>query len=99
MNSRSLSLQNLAFRGTKGVSQNNREDGFKPAFMNQKTGQVELARFGDGSPAPVHLIDGLPDEWAASRSEDGTVVCLHAEIEAGFVRDGVFYSREEAAMH
>ena len=99
MNSRTLELENLAFRGTKGVSKNNKGEGFKPAFLNQKTGQVELARFGNGTPAPVHLIDGLPEEWTATRDKDGTAVSLHSEIVAGFVRGGVFYSREEAAMH
>ena len=99
MNNHTLKLENQAFRGTKGVSENNRSDGFKPAFLNQKTGRVELARFGNGTPAPVHLIDGLPEEWTATRGKDGTAVSLLSEIVAGFVREGVFYSREEAATH
>ena len=99
MNSRTLELENLAFGGTKGVSKNNRADGFKPAFRNQRTGQVELARFENGNPAPIHLIAGLPGEWAATKNKDGAVASLHGGIVAGFVRDGVFYSREEAAIH
>ncbi len=99
MNNHTLKLENLTFRGTKGVSENNKGDGFKPAFLNQKTGQVELARYSNGSPAPVHLIEGLPEEWAATRGKNGIAVSLLSEIVAGFVREGVFYSREEAAMY
>jgi len=51
MNNHTLKLENQAFRGTKGVSEINRSDGFKPAFLNQKTGRVELARFGNGAKA------------------------------------------------
>jgi len=74
MNNRTLELENLAFGGTKGVSKNNKAEGFRPAFCNQKTGQVELARFENGTPAPVHLIVGLPKEWAATREENGTLM-------------------------
>jgi len=99
MNNRTLELENLAFDGTKGVSKNNRADGFRPAFRNVKTGQVELARFENGKPAPIHLIAGLPKEWAATRDKDGAIASLCSGIISGFVRDGIFYSREEAAIH
>ena len=49
---RSLRQQNQAFSGTNGVSQNNRSLRFLPAFRDEETGQVELARFEDCARAP-----------------------------------------------
>jgi len=92
-----LKRENRAFRGTRGVSENNRSSGFHPAFLDKKTGRVEVARFSDGRPAPVHVISYLPREWATSIDTDGSVLRLKAGIISGFVRDNVFYTRHEAA--
>ena len=97
LTSETLRRQNLAFVGTGGVSEENRSSGFRPAFYDVATGRVELARFGNGLPAPMHLLDGLPDSWIASRDATGRVTALKASVIAGFVRDGVFYTREQAA--
>lgn len=97
MNSRTLRLENLAFAGTHGVSENNRDLGFKPAFLDKRTGRVELARHSDGREAGMHLINWLPRSWAETLDKQGRVLSLKPGIIAGFVQDGVFYTREEAA--
>ena len=94
---RSLRQQNQAFSGTNGVSQNNRSMRFVPAFRDEETGRVELARFEDGRVAPAHLIVGLPRRWAVAFASDGAILALKPSITAGFVRDDVFFTREEAA--
>jgi hypothetical protein len=89
--------ENLAFAGTGGVSAENRCERFEPAFRDEATGRVEVSRFSDGNPAPMHLMDGLPEDWVDTRDENGRACSLKHTIVAGFVRDGAFYTREEAA--
>lgn len=97
MNIQTLHFENKAFAGTRGVSQNNCESGFKRAFLDKKTGRIEIARMQNGLEASMHLIAGLPAEWAASFTKDGSVETLQTGIIAGFVLDGIFFTREEAA--
>jgi hypothetical protein len=42
-------------------------------------------------------MDGLPEEWVADRDAGGCPRALKPSIVAGFVRDGEFYTREQAA--
>lgn len=93
-----LERQNVEFSGTGGRSQENQGRGFRPAFMDVMTRVVYRSRFADGRLAPCHLLDGLPDEVVASRDGCGRVVQAKTSIVAGFIRDGHFYSREEAAQ-
>ena len=93
-----LRAENEAFAGTAGVSENNCATGFVPAFRETLSGRVEIARREDGDPAPMHLLCCLPDEWVTGRDEKGHIVAVLDSIEAGFLREGVFYSREEAAL-
>jgi len=92
-----LRRQNLAFKGTGGVSAGNRCRGFAPAFMDTETGSVYLARFADGRPAPMHLLDGLPPELIVSRDAAGRCLAVKRSLVAGFVQAGQFYTREQAA--
>ena len=92
-----LEEQNRLFADTKGVSTGNRQHRFIPAFRDEKTGRVEIARFSNGEPAPAHLICGLPEEWAVDRDESGEICRVKGSIIAGFVRDNTFYTRKEAA--
>lgn len=93
----SLRRENLAFAGTGGVSQRDRQQRLLPAFRDEGSGRVELSRYADGKPAPMHIMDGLPDEWIDTRNEAGEPASLKAGIVAGFVRDERFYTREQAA--
>lgn len=89
--------ENLAFAGTGGVSPENRCRRFAPAFRDEDTGHVELSRYANGALAPMHLIDGLPGEWICARDAKGHPCALKPTVVAGFVRDGEFFTREQAA--
>jgi len=92
-----LRQQNLAFKGTGGVSVGNCSQGFAPAFLDTETGRVYPARFADGRPAPMHLLDGLPQELIVSRDAAGGCLAVKRSVIAGFVQAGRFYTREQAA--
>ena len=94
---RSLLAENETYAGSGGVSKNNRRTGFKPAFRNTETGRTELSRFADGRVAPMHIIEGLPKEWAAVVDVKGFPLELKPEIVVGFVKDDRFYTRREVA--
>ena len=92
-----LRYENERFKGSGGRSQENRGFGFRPAFMDTHTRMVYASRFADGRLAPIHVIDGLPDEAVLARSPTGRAIALKSSVVSGFVRDGQFFSREEAA--
>jgi hypothetical protein len=92
-----LRQQNLAFQGTCGVSAGNRSQGFAPAFLDRETGMIYLARYADGRPAPLHLLEGLPQEVVVSRTADGQCTGVKPSLIAGFVRASQFYTREQLA--
>ena len=71
LTARTLRRQNQIFRGTGGVSAENRTLGFVPAFLDTQTGAVYRACFADGRPAPMHLLDGLPSAVVEPRRNDG----------------------------
>ncbi|MGH8507279.1 MAG: hypothetical protein ACREVH_00965 [Gammaproteobacteria bacterium] len=89
--------QNRRFVRTGGVSAGNRIHGFHPAFFDRETGTIYIARFSDGRPAPMHLLDGLPAKLVVERLPSGHVAAVKRSVEAGFVKDGSFITREEAA--
>ncbi|UYG06965.1 sigma-54-dependent Fis family transcriptional regulator [Halomonas sp. M4R1S46] len=93
-----LRRQNQIFRGSGGVSVGNRSQGFRPAFYDMDTGIVYPSRFASGLEAPMHLLDGLPDDLVVSRLANGRVEAVKPGIVAGFVRHGQFFTRQQAAM-
>lgn len=93
----SLALETANYRGTGGVSENNRGLGFQPAFFDRETGTVHLSRFPDGRLAPCHLLDGLPAKVVLARNEQGRVMRVKASLVSGFVHGERFYTRDEAA--
>jgi hypothetical protein len=93
-----LKQENAKYRGTAGVSRNNRRYGFRPAFLDEQKQVVYLSRFADGRPAPIHLLDGLPDDLVLSRSTCGRAVELKPHVVSGFVLAGRFYTRAAAAQ-
>jgi hypothetical protein len=92
-----LQRENVRFLGTGARSEENRDLGFRPAFQDAATGIVYPSRFGDGRPAPFHLLDALPDEIVARRDAAGRVASLKPSVVSGFVRYGRFFTRDEAA--
>lgn len=98
LSSTALQRQNQRFQGTGGRSQENRGQGFRPAFMDTDTLAIYASCFDDGRLAPVHLIDGLPDVLIVARFSSGRVAALKASVIPGFVREERFYTRDEAAQ-
>jgi hypothetical protein len=91
-----LALESVNYRGTHGVSENNRCAGFQPAFIDRQSATVHLSRFPDGRRAPCHLLDGLPDALVITRDERGRVTRVKGSVVSGFVHGGWFYTRDEA---
>lgn len=94
-----LMKENDAFSGTGGVSPNNHSEGFVPAFRDALTGEVYLSTLGNGMPAPVHILDALPVELVRERDPRGKVIRVSKYVVSGFLLDGRFYTRDEAAIH
>lgn len=92
-----LRTQSDSYRGTGGCSEENGGYGFRPAFLDSDTDIVYRACFSNGTPAPFHLLDGLPDEVIVSRTESGRVTAVKGSLVSGFVRAGRFFTRDEAA--
>jgi hypothetical protein len=92
-----LAFENATYRGTNGISENNRCLGFQPAFIDRETCTVYLSRYPDGRLAPCHLLDGLPGELVLARNGLGRVTRVKASLVSGFVDDERFYTRDEAA--
>jgi len=92
----SLRRESDKYRGTSGVSEECRGSGFSPAFYDRETGEIHLSRYADGTPAPFHMLDGLPDAVVTKRLADGTVECVKQSLQSGFVKSGVFYTRDQA---
>lgn len=97
MSEERLQHENLQHAGTGGRSEENRDLGFRPAFLDFETQTIYLSRFANGRPAPFHLLDGLPEEIVVDRAPSGRVVAAKATVIAGFVRNGYFYTRTAAA--
>jgi hypothetical protein len=92
-----LRSENQHFAATGGISQNNRSRGFQPGFYDAESGQTAISRFADGSPAPVHVLDGVPAQWVTAHLPDGRVLSVKASVVSGFIRGGRFYTRAQAA--
>ena len=97
MNRLQLRKENDAHRGTGGRSEENAGLGFSPAFYDFATQKIYPSRFADGRLAPVHMLDGLPDEVVIERTPAGRVTSAKATLMSGFVRQGFFYTRAAAA--
>jgi hypothetical protein len=91
-----LVAENEQYAGTAGCSAGNQSLGFRPAFLDSATDAVYPSRFADGRPAPIHVLDGLPQHLVAERAPNGRVRAASGSVVAGFIRDWRFYTREEA---
>lgn len=93
-----LRNDNRNFGGTGGVSAGNCTAGFIPAFCDTETGRVVPSRHADGSLATIHLLAGLPREWAVELGNGNVVLAVKETVVAGFLRAGVFFTRDQAAQ-
>jgi hypothetical protein len=94
-----LAEQNRRFSGTGGVSRANRSLGFLPGFKDSVTGKIYRSCYANGTPAPFHMLEGLPVECMETNDTTGGPVptVVKSSVIAGFILDEVFYSRDEAA--
>lgn len=83
LTSKILQSQNRAFRGTGGSSQDNCGYGFHPAFLDTETGITYLSRFANGSPAPIHVLESLPDTVVLRWDAHGRVVEVKSTLNPG----------------
>jgi hypothetical protein len=93
-----LKQDSLQYSDTAGISENNRNLGFIPAFMDTATGNVYPSRFANGMPAPIHVLAGLPDNLIEIHGKSGAPIAIKGSVIPGFVHKDVFYTREEAAQ-
>ncbi len=95
---KTLEDENRRYTGRGGISEETRGLGFLPAYLDSATGNIHLSRFADGRRAPIHLLEGLPEQLVLRREASGKVVAVKDSVSAGFVREGRIYTREQAAM-
>ena len=93
-----LRHENDLMAGTGGTSRENKQLGFCPAFIDTDTGMVYPSANIDGSLAPVHVLDGLPESFVVNRTQSGHVSAVKSSIVAGFTLAGNFFTREQAAQ-
>ncbi len=93
-----LHTQNQHFQGTGAVSQECRAQNFLPGFLDHHSGLIYPSRFANGQAAPIHVLDGLPEHLVVERSVSGRVLAVQAQVEAGFIRNGEFFTRAQVAQ-
>src|SRR3569833_1912706 len=93
-----LQHQAAVYLGTGGVSAEHRQFGFKPAFLNRESGECALYCDACGAPAAIHHSDGGPESWVALRDASGRPVALKSSVGSGFMRNGQFFTRDQAAQ-
>ena len=72
------------------------ETGFQPAFFDFLTQTIYISCFADGTPAPFHILEGLPRELIVDRARSGRVVSTKATLLTGYERNGYFYTVKSA---
>ena len=73
------------------------ESGFQPAFFDFLSQTIYISVFADGTPAPFHVLEGLPRELIIDRARSGRVVATKATLLKGYERNGYFYTTTAAA--
>jgi len=79
-----LLKQTEAHEDNVAPSDDPRDMGFRPAFFDYATGLIYLSRYRDGSEAPFHLLDGLPDAAVVRRTSCGKVAAAKPTLIRGF---------------
>lgn len=73
------------------------EHGFQPAFFDFLTQTIYPSVFADGTPAPFHILEGLPSEVVVDRARSGRVISTKATLLSGYERNGFFYTSPTVA--
>ncbi|VAW94930.1 hypothetical protein MNBD_GAMMA22-1699 [hydrothermal vent metagenome] len=91
-----LICENFEYQNTSGISGNNVEYGFVPAFLDLMSGKIYRSCYSNGKFAAVHLYDGLPDELIIKRNTNRKPIAVKTSVVSGFLLQGEFYTREQA---
>jgi len=84
------------FKGTGGISSENK---LTAGFRHKKTGEIFEAKDETGRNTSIHLLGGIPAKYVTEVDpRDGVTIAVSGDIEAGFIKDGKFLTREEAAQ-
>jgi len=73
---KTLEDENRRYQGRGGISEETRGLGFLPAYLDSATASIHLSYFRDGRRAPIHLLDGLPEQLVLRRDASGKVIAL-----------------------
>lgn len=73
------------------------EHGFQPAFFDFLTQTIYPSVFADGTPAPFHILEGLPSEVIVDRARSGRVISTKVTLLTGYERNGYFYTKPTVA--
>lgn len=92
-----LELETELYEDSGATSTHCRPFGFRPAFYDTDSRTIHLSRFADGRLAPIHLLDGLPDNVVISRDATGRIEAVLETIVSGFEMYGRFYTRDEVS--
>lgn len=92
-----LELETELYEDTGATSAHCRPFGFRPAFYDTSSRTIHLSRFADGRLAPIHLLDGLPEQVVVSRDATGRIEAVSDAIVSGFEMYGRFYTRDEVS--
>lgn len=95
MTEAALREEDERFEGSGGVSHPNHTLGFPPAFYEGHSGEAVPCPFANGTPAPVHVLEGLPEAWVVvARDARGRVIAVKPSVSTGFLYVGGSYTRD-----
>lgn len=93
-----LELETEIYEDSGATSTHCRPYGFRPAFYDTQSRLIHMSRFSDGRLAPIHLLDGLPEQVVVARDSDGRIEAVKESIISGFEMYGRFYTRDEVSV-
>jgi hypothetical protein len=91
-----LYQENRWFADSGGVSRENRAP--VPACYDTRSHRTVISHLANGATAPLHILEGLPEAGVMARDASGRVTAVKDSVIAGFLRQGKFYTREQAAQ-
>jgi hypothetical protein len=99
MNHENITRHSAHIHDAKNITrEQTRGYGFVPAFKDCNDGCVYLSRNANGTPEPIHKVDGIPNHLIVCLDLYGKKKKLKESVIVGFVRDNHFFSRSQAAI-
>jgi hypothetical protein len=73
-----------------------RDDDIMPAYRDTRTNAVYVAKLHDGTPSPLHTLEGLPRELIDKFDDTGSPLQLKPFVDVGFVIGERFFTSSES---